>query len=309
MWLRGGYPRSFRARDVTDSTDWRNDAINRYVEQDLRQLGIDIAPPTMLRFWNMFAHYHAQIWNSAPFVQSLGVSQPTVRKYLDILTHTCMVRQLQPWHENVAKRQVKAPKIFFRDSGLLHALMGVKSVADLVTHPHSGASWEGFALEQVLRMAKPDEAFFWATHQGAELDLFMLRGQQRIGVEFKRADAPKVTPSMRTAMDDLRLAPIDRTSVALWRRSVTPRVRPSPAEPSLGYSTIDSQDTLGEAPVEGRADGVCAEPPHLLVQHAPAGRRSRDLRDPSPLPADCLAPPPPSAARCAVVPARPPRSG
>lgn len=205
LWLRGGYPRSFLALDVTDSTDWRNDAINRYVEQDLRQLGIDIAPPAMLRFWKMLAHYHAQIWNSAPFAQSMGVSQPTVRKYLDILTHTYMVRQLQPWHENVAKRQVKAPKIFFRDSGLLHALMGVKSVADLVTHPHSGASWEGFALEQVLRMAKPDEAFFWATHQGAELDLFMLRGRQRIGVEFKRADAPKVTPSMRIAMDDLRL--------------------------------------------------------------------------------------------------------
>jgi len=205
LWLRGGYPRSFLALDETDSFDWRNDAVNRYVEQDLRQLGIDIAPPAMLRFWKMLAHYHAQIWNSAPFAQSMGVSQPTVRKYLDILTYTYMVRQLQPWHENVAKRQVKAPKIYFRDSGLLHALMGVKSVADLVTHPHSGASWEGFALEQVLRMAKPDEAFFWATHQGAELDLFMLRGRQRIGVEFKRADAPKVTPSMRIAMGDLRL--------------------------------------------------------------------------------------------------------
>jgi uncharacterized protein len=205
LWLRGGYPRSFLAHDETDSADWRNDAINRYVEQDLRQLGIDIAPPAMLRFWKMLAHYHAQIWNSAPFAQSMGVSQPTVRKYLDVLTYTYMVRQLQPWHENIAKRQVKAPKIYFRDSGQLHALMGVKSLADLVTHPHSGASWEGFALEQVLRMAQPDEAFFWATHQGAELDLFLLRGQQRIGVEFKRADAPKVTPSMRIAMEDLRL--------------------------------------------------------------------------------------------------------
>ena len=179
----------------------------------------------------------------------------------------------------------------------------------LVTHRHSGASWEGFALEQVLRMAKPDEAFFWATHQGVELDLFMLRGQQRIGVEFKKADAPTVTPSMRIAMDDLQLAPIGRTSVTLLRRSVTPRVRPDPTEPSLGYSTIGSQDTVGEAPFEGRADGVCAEPPHQFVQQAPAGRRSRDLRDPSPLPADAPAPPPPSAARCAAVPARPPRSG
>ncbi len=205
LWLRGGYPRSFLATDEVNSFDWRNDAVNRYVEQDLRQLGIDIAPPAMLRFWKMLAHYHGQVWSAAPFAQSMGVSQPTVRKYMDILTDTYMIRQLQPWHQNLGKRQVKAPKIYFRDTGLLHALMGIKTVADLVTHPSSGASWEGFALEQVLRIAKPDEAFFWATHQGAELDLLMFKGQQRIGVEFKRADAPKVTQSMRIAMQDLKL--------------------------------------------------------------------------------------------------------
>ena len=135
----------------------------------------------------------------------MGVSEPTIRRYLDTLTQTLMVRQLQPWHENLGKRQVKAPKIYFRDTGLLHALMGVRTRDDLLAHPHHGASWEGLALEQVLRLARPDEAFFWATHQGAELDLLMLRGQQRIGVEFKRSDAPRITTSMRISLDDLNL--------------------------------------------------------------------------------------------------------
>ena len=205
LWLRGGYPRAFLADSEADSNAWLSGAVNRYVEQDLRQFGIDIPPPAILRFWRMVAHYHGQIWNAAPLAQSLGVSQPTIRKYLDVLTYTYMIRQLQPWHENLAKRQVKAPKLYFRDTGLLHALIGVKTLPELLAHPFCGASWEGFALEQVLRIARPDEAYFWATHQGAELDLLMFRGQQRIGVEFKRADAPKVTTSMRIAMHDLKL--------------------------------------------------------------------------------------------------------
>jgi uncharacterized protein len=205
LWQRGGFPPSYLATNDDASFAWRNQSLNRYVEQDLRQLGIDIAPPAMMRFWKMLAHYHGQIWNAGPLAQSLGVSQPTVRKYLDVLTHTYMVRQLQPWHNNLGKRQVKAPKIYFRDSGLLHALSGIRSYSDLQVHPMCGASWEGFALEQVLNIAKPDEAYFWATHQGAELDLLMLRGQQRIGVEFKRADAPIISKSMRIAIDDLKL--------------------------------------------------------------------------------------------------------
>ena len=205
LWLRGGYPRAFLAGSDVDGNAWLNGAVNRYVEQDLRQFGIDIPPPAILRFWRMVAHYHGQIWNAAPLAQSLGVSQTTIRRYLDVLTYTYMVRQLQPWHQNLGKRQVKAPKIYFRDTGLLHALVGVKSLPELLAHPFCGASWEGFALEQVLRIARPDEAYFWATHQGAELDLLMFRGQQRIGVEFKRADAPKVTQSMRIAMHDLKL--------------------------------------------------------------------------------------------------------
>ena len=205
LWLRGGFPRAYLAGSDEDSIAWRSNAIASHIEVDLPQFGVNIAAPDMLRFWRMLAHYHGQIWTASHPARSLGVSEPTVRRYLDTLTQTLMVRQLQPWHENLGKRQVKSPKIYFRDTGLLHALMGVSTLPELLVHPRCGASWEGFALEQVLRLAKPDEAYFWATHQGAELDLLMLKGRQRVGVEFKRADAPKVTPSMRIAMHDLKL--------------------------------------------------------------------------------------------------------
>ena len=228
LWLRGGYPRAFLADSDSDSFVWRQQAISRFVEQDLRQLGMDIAPPAMLRFWRMLAHFHGQIWNAAPVAQSMGVSQPTVRRYLDVLSHTFMVRQLQPWHANLGKRQVKAPKIYFRDSGLLHALMGVRTLEELVTHPQSGASWEGFALEQVLGLAQPDEAYFWATHQGAELDLLMLHGRQRIGVEFKRADAPKITNSMRIALADLQLDRLYVVYPGLHRYRLADRIEAVP---------------------------------------------------------------------------------
>lgn len=205
LWLRGGFPRSYLAASDADSLAWRAGAISSHVEVDLPQFGLGIAAPAMLRFWRMLAHCHAQVWNAAEPARSLGVSEPTVRRYLDTLTHTLMVRQLQPWHENLGKRQVKAPKVYFRDSGLLHALMGVATLPELLAHPRCGASWEGFALEQVLRIARPEAAYFWATHQGAELDLLLLRAEQRIGVEFKRADVPTVTRSIRTAFQDLKL--------------------------------------------------------------------------------------------------------
>lgn len=205
LWLRGGFPPSWLAASDEDSFAWRHGAMRQHVQNDLPQFGLDVATPAMLRFWAMLAHYHGQVWSAADPARSLAVSEPTIRRYLDILTQTMMVRQLQPWHENLGKRQVKSPKIYFRDTGLLHALMDVQSLPQLLTHPRAGASWEGFALEQVLRIAQPQQAFFWATHQGAELDLLMLQGSRRIGVEFKRADAPTVTPSMRIAMQDLRL--------------------------------------------------------------------------------------------------------
>jgi predicted AAA+ superfamily ATPase len=205
LWLRGGFPRAYLAANDEDSFVWRSHAVSDHVRVDMPQFGINIAAPAMLRFWAMLSHYHGQVWSAAPSAQSMGVAETTIRRYLDTLTQTLMVRQLQPWHENLGKRQVKAPKIYFRDTGLLHALMGIKTLPDLLAHPASGASWEGFALEQLLRIARPDEAYFWATHQGAELDLLMLKGGRRIGVEFKRADAPRLTPSMRIAQDDLRL--------------------------------------------------------------------------------------------------------
>lgn len=205
LWLRGGFPPSYLAASDGDSHAWRHGSIADHVNRDLPQFGLGVTAPAMLRFWTMLAHYHGQLWSAADPARSLAVSEPTVRRYLDILTQTMMVRQLQPWHENLGKRQVKSPKVYFRDTGLLHALMGVETFPQLITHPRSGASWEGFALEQVLRLSQPDQAWFWATHQGAELDLLMFRGGRRIGVEFKRADAPKVTPSMRIAIDDLKL--------------------------------------------------------------------------------------------------------
>lgn len=205
LWARGGFPRSYLAASDEDSMAWRINAIASHVEVDLPQFGVNVAAPAMLRFWRMLAHYHGQVWTAADPARSLGVSEPTVRRYLDTLTETLMVRQLQPWHENLGKRQVKSPKVYFRDAGLLHALMDVESLSALLAHPRCGASWEGFALEQVLRLAKPDEAYFWATHQGAELDLLLLKGARRVGVEFKRADAPAVTRSMRIAVQDLKL--------------------------------------------------------------------------------------------------------
>lgn len=205
LWLRGGYPRSLLAAGDADSLAWRLQAIQRHVESDLPQFGVQVPAPAMLRFWRMLAHLHGQIWNAADPARSLGISEPTCRRYLDTLCQTFMLRQLQPWHQNLGKRQVKSPKVYFRDSGQLHALMGVATLPELLAHPRCGASWEGFALEQVLRLAEPDDAAFWATHNGAELDLLLLRGAQRVGVAFKRADAPTVTPSMRIAMADLKL--------------------------------------------------------------------------------------------------------
>ena len=205
LWLKGGFPASFLAKDDAISLQWRQAAMQRHVSGDLALLGINVPAPLMMRFWQMLAHYHGQIWNAAEPARALGVSESTIRRYLDHLTQTFMIRQLQPWHENLSKRQVKAPKVYFRDSGLLHGMLGIRHMPQLLAHPLSGASWEGFAMEQVLRIAQPDQAYFWATHQGSELDLLMFKDQQRIGVEFKRSDAPGMTTSMRVALSDLQL--------------------------------------------------------------------------------------------------------
>ena len=205
LWLRGGFPLSYLAGSEEDSFAWRKNFIRTFAEHDLAAFGAGIASAAMLRFWTMLAHYHGQAWNAAEVAGSLGVSANTVRRYLDLLTGTFMVRQLQPWHENLGKRQVRAPKIYFRDSGLFHALLGIRTEADALTHPKLGASWEGYAIEQAIQHHQPDEVYFWGTHNGAELDLLMFKSGRRFGIECKRADAPRLTPSMHIAMRDLKL--------------------------------------------------------------------------------------------------------
>lgn len=207
LWLRGGFPRSFVARTESESTAWRADFVRTFLERDLAQLALGVPTLTLERFWFMLAHWHGQILNTTELGRSLGVSDNSVRRYLDLLAGTFVVRILRPWHENIAKRQVRSPKVFIADSGLLHSLLGIDRSRDLERHPKVGASWESFAMEQVLLRlgARDGECHFWATHQGAELDLLVVRGTSRAGFEFKRADAPTMTGSMRIAMADLGL--------------------------------------------------------------------------------------------------------
>jgi len=205
LWLRGGYPRAYLANSDEDSLTWREGFIRTFLERDIPQLGINIPSTTMRRFWTMLAHYHGQTWNAADIGRSMGLSDKTVRSYLDILTGTFMIRQLQPWFENLGKRQVKSPKIYFRDTGLLHSLLDIPDTHALLGHPKVGASWEGFAVEQALQILHPTTAYFWGTHAGAEIDLvFQLKGR-RYGMEGKFNEAPALTPSMRIASSELSL--------------------------------------------------------------------------------------------------------
>jgi predicted AAA+ superfamily ATPase len=206
LWLRGGFPRSFLASSDDDSLAWREAFIQTFLARDIPQLGIAAPPATMRRFWTMLAHYHGQIWNASELGRSLDLSDKTVRSYLDILTGTFMIRQLQPWYENLSKRQVKAPKIYLRDSGLLHALLSLSDFQTLHGYSRMGASWEGYAIEQVLQSVRPAQAFFWATHTGAEVDLFFLSHGRRYGVECKFSETPKMTKSMNQAVESLNLA-------------------------------------------------------------------------------------------------------
>jgi uncharacterized protein len=207
LWLRGGFPPAFLARTEATSMQWRAALVQSYLERDVPALGLRLPAPVLRRFWTMLAHYHAQTWNASELARAFAVSHPTVQGYLDVLTATFMVRRLPPWHENLAKRQVKAPKVYIRDSGLLHFLLDIPTSQALERHPKVGASWEGFALECVIHQlgASPQECFFWATHSGAELNLLVVRGERRLGFEFKHTAAPSLTRSMHVAMEDLRL--------------------------------------------------------------------------------------------------------
>jgi uncharacterized protein len=204
LW-RGGFPRSFLARSDEQSRQWRQDFIQTFLERDLRRFGVQVAPLALRRFWNMVAHYHGQIWNASEIGRSLGEAHTTVKRHLDILCNALVMRQLPPWFENIGKRQVKSPKVYLRDSGLLHELLGIASFSALEAHPKLGASWEGFALEEVLRVGGDREAYFWNTQGAAELDLLLFVNGRRFGFEFKYADAPSVTRSLALARDDLKL--------------------------------------------------------------------------------------------------------
>jgi uncharacterized protein len=205
LWNRGGFPRSYLAENDVASFRWRGDFIRTFLERDIPQLGISIPAETLRRFWTMLAHYHGQVWNAAEISRSLGASESTVRRYLDILSGTYLVRQLQPWHTNIKKRQVKSPKVFIRDSGLLHALLSVEAFSQLLSHPKLGASWEGWMIEEIITAAKTRDVYFWATHSGAELDLLLFKEGKPIGFEIKYTDAPKTSKSMRSALNDLQL--------------------------------------------------------------------------------------------------------
>lgn len=205
LWVRGGFPRSFLAVDESASMAWREDFIRTFLERDIPQLGITVPAETLRRFWTMIAHYHGQVWNAAQFARSLGSSETTARRYLDILSGAYMIRVLPPWFENIRKRQVKAPKIYIRDSGIFHALLQLRSLDELRAHPKIGASWEGFALEQILSLLETRQVYFWATHAGAELDLLVMDRGRRYGFEFKYGDAPERDRSMIIAVHDLGL--------------------------------------------------------------------------------------------------------
>ena len=205
LWGRGGFPRSFLANDDQDSYAWREGFIRTFLQRDIPQLGINIQAQAMRRFWTMLAHYHGQIWNASRIGSALGINDKTARSYLDILTETYMIRQLQPWYENISKRQMKSPKIYFCDTGLLHSLLDLSDFHAITGHPQVGASWEGFAMEQIVRMIKPSQLYYWATYSGAELDVFIIVNGRRYGIEFKFSEAPDKTKSMAIAIESLKL--------------------------------------------------------------------------------------------------------
>ena len=230
LWLHGAFPRSYLARSSAASRRWRDDFVRTFLERDLAALGSSVPSTTLRRFWTMLAHWHGQLWNGSEFARAFGVAHTTVRRYLDLLTSVFVVRQLQPWHENVAKRQVRAPKVYVADSGILHALLGLNTREALVSHPKVGASWEGFAVRQIIHLlaARSDQCFHWSTYSGAELDLLVVAGRRRYGFEVKRTEAPRLTTSMRSAVETLDLQRLDVVHAGQRLYRLAPRVRALP---------------------------------------------------------------------------------
>ena len=232
LWLRGGFPRSYTARSNAESRAWRRDFIRTFLERDVPQIGIRIPSGTLERFWAMLAHYHGQVWNASELARSFGVSHHATRSYLDALQATFMVRVLRPWAANIRKRQVKSPKVYIRDSGLLHSLLEIGSRSELERHPKLGASWEGFVLEAIIHQlgVAGDRCYFWASHTGAELDLLVVSGARRYGFEIKRTTAPRVTASMRSALADLELSRLDVVHAGTETFPLAPQIRAVAAE-------------------------------------------------------------------------------
>ncbi len=239
-WLRGGYPASFVAADDPASLRWRAELIRTLLERDLPALGLRLPAETLRRFWQMLAHYHGQTWNGAELARAFGVSEKTVRHYLDLLVGTFMVRLLPPWHSNIAKRQVRSPKVYIADTGLLHALLGLGSMGELTGHPKVGASWEGFAIAAVVAAlgARREECWFWGLHTGAELDLLVTRGQRRLGFEIKLTDSPRITPSMRSALENLDLERLYLVHAGEHRFPLAERVEALPLRALAGPCTL-----------------------------------------------------------------------
>ena len=231
LWLRGGFPLAYLARSDAASRRWRDDFVRTFLERDITDLGSSIPSTTLRRFWTMLAHWHGQLWNGAEFGRAFGVAHTTVRRYLDLLTSVFVVRQLQPWYENISKRQVRSPKVYIGDSGILHALLGLGSRAELLSHPKVGASWEGFVIQQILHLlaARPEQCFHWSTHSGAELDLLVVSGDRRFGFEVKRAEAPRLTPSMRSAQETLGLTRLHVVHAGSSGYRMAPRITALPA--------------------------------------------------------------------------------
>jgi predicted AAA+ superfamily ATPase len=228
LWVRGGFPRSYLAPDAEGSFLWRDEFVRSFLERDIPQLGIRVPAETLRRFWTMVAHYHGQVWNGAEFARALGASEPTARRYLDILSGSHMVRVLPPWFENISKRQLKSPKIYVRDSGILHSLLGLRDHDALLGHPKLGASWEGFAIEQILNELRTRDAYFWATQGSAELDLLVLSNGRKWGFEFKHSDAPGLTKSMHIANEELGLAHLWVVYPGRERYTLAPRITAFP---------------------------------------------------------------------------------
>ena len=230
LWLRGGLPRSYLAESLPASRRWRDDFVRTFLSRDMREFQPGTSPVTLRRFWTMLAHWHGQVWNGAEFGRAFGVSHTTVRRYLDLLTSLFVVRQLQPWFENIAKRQVRSPKVYVGDSGLLHALLGLATREDVLSHPRVGASWEGFVVQQIVHLtgASPEQCFHWSTHTGAKVDLLIVDGTRRYGFEVKRSESPRLTRSMRSAMDTLKLDQLDVVHAGTTSYQLAPGVRAVP---------------------------------------------------------------------------------